>query len=580
MNTITLAIPCKSHVQARFNMCLLQSLNQIHAKTGYKPLVRFLIGKSNIVHARSILLTEWYENSKTDDLFLFLDSDQTFTIEDIETIIKKEGDVISGIYVNGAGYPTCYPMDSSAFQKGLDDRLLYSGCGFMLIRKPILHKMMPFLEKEFGAIRYAISRDEHAESYIIPFFQTKLLSKSELSPEATSGDWLGEDYSFCWRVREAGGILRGYMTRTLGHEIPQVSYLPDGYFPKQEKQKDPSIVYYCGNSRVKFCPKTKGLGGSEQAVVELSRAFASQGKSVTVYGNVYTGIYENVEYKAVEEFDITKEYETLILWRSFGAYILPLVKARTLLIDLHDIPRKEFFPLDILQEKRVTLCVKSKFHRSLLPHIPDSFFFIQPNGIQTSQIQKYKPVVSHREPLRFVWTSSYDRGLLAFLQEGWPRIRKAFPTALLHIYYGKELCPPEFQKEIGEAIDSLTGQVIDHGKVDIVETFKARWSSSYHIYITEFQEIDCLSIRESVVAGCIPIVANHAVFLERPAALVELDLKESVWDQMLGILMKLESDTSMKNLLSKALQKKLQESKLDIDWKDVAQEWSRVLIKQ
>lgn len=583
MNTITLAIPCKSHVQARFNMCLLQSLNQIHVKTGYKPLVRFLIGKSNIVHARSILLTEWYENSNPDDLFLFLDSDQTFTIEDIETIVKKEGDVISGIYVNGAGFPTCYPVNSASFQVGTDDRLLYSGCGFMLIRKPILHQMMPFLEKEFGAIRYAISRDENAESFIIPFFQTKLLPKSELSPEASSGDWLGEDYSFCWRVRQAGGVLRGYMTRTLGHEIPQVCYLPDGYFPKKTTRtntntsKPSSIVYYCGNSRVKFSPNSKGLGGSEQAVVELSRAFAATGTSVTVYGNVYAGIYENVEYRAVEEFDIANEYETLILWRSFGACILPLVKAKRILIDLHDIPRKEFFRLDLLEEKCVTLCVKSKFHRSLLPHIPDSFFFLQPNGIQTALIQKYKPVVSHRESLRFIWTSSYDRGLVEFLKEGWARIQSEFPSAVLHVYYGKDLCPPEFQQEIGELLNSLKGQVIDHGKVELIETFKARWTSSYHIYITDFEEIDCLSIRESVAAGCIPIVGNHAVFLERAAVLVET---ESKWDQMLGILKKLESEPSMKEQLRNALQRKLEVDKLDIQWPAVAEEWSRVLIKQ
>ncbi len=580
MKTITLAIPCKAHLQARFTMCLLQVLNQIYSKTGYKPLVRILYGKSNIVHARSILLTEWYEHSNNDDVFLFLDSDQTFTIEDIETILQKEGDVVSGIYVNGAGFPTCYPINTALFQKGEDDRLLYSGCGFMLIRKPILSKMVLLLEEEFGAARFAVSRDENSESFILPFFQTKLLAKSELSPQASSGDWLGEDYSFCWRVRKVGGIVRGYLTRTLGHEIPQVCFLPDGYFPKESLSiQKPSLTYYCGNSRLKFSPKTKGLGGSEQAVVELSRAFAEQGYAVTVYGNVYPGLYENVEYKSVELFELERTYETLILWRSFGAAILPLVKANRILIDLHDLPRKEFFPLDVIQEKRVTLCVKSQFHRRLLPHIPDKFFFIQPNGIQTSMIQKYKPVLASREPLRFIWTSSYDRGLPEFLENGWPKIKQEFPTATLHVYYGKELCPPDFQRLISDVL-AKSKDVFEHGKVELLETIKARWKSSYHVYITEFEEIDCLSIRESVVAGCIPIVTNHAVFVERPAAIVEWNQKETVWDQMLGIIKKLESEATVKESLVKALQKKLGDQKLDIEWKDVAQEWSRVLIKQ
>ncbi len=580
MKTITLAIPCKAHIQARFNMCLLQALNQIYSKTGYKPLVRILIGKSNIVHARSILLTEWYENSDNEDLFLFLDSDQTFTTEDIENIIKKEGDVVSGVYVNGAGFPTCYPVNPSLFQKGEDDQLLYSGCGFMLIRRPIVKRVIQQLEEEYGSHRYAVSRDEDTESYIIPFFQTKLLSRSELSPEANGGDWLGEDYSFCWRVRKVGGVVRAFLTRSLGHEIPQVSYLAEGYFPKtQTVSSKPSIIYYCGNSLVKFCPKTKGLGGSEQAVVELSKAWVQQGYSVIVYGNVYPGIYEDgVEYKSVEEFNIDKEYDTIVLWRSFGAAILPIVKAKRILIDLHDIPRKEFFPLTILQQKQPTLCVKSQFHRSLLPHVPDSFFFIQPNGIQTTLIQKYKPIVSKKEALRFIWTSSYDRSLPEFLTLGWPKIKAQFPSATLHLYYGKDLCPPEFQIQMNALLGSVK-DVIDHGKVDLVETFKARWSSSYHVYITEFQEIDCLSIRESVAAGCIPIVANQAVFSERPVVHVDPQDKVSVWDQMLAILTKLESEPAFKESVINALQKKLHENVLDIEWTQVGAKWL-TLMKQ
>ena len=152
-------------------------------------------------------------------------------------------------------------------------------------------------------------------------------------------------------------------------------------------------------------------------------------------------------------------------------------------------------------------------------------------------------------------------------------LKQSFPSATLHVYYGKELCPYEFQKEITMLLQQVK-DVFEHGKVELVETFKARWSSMYHVYITEFQEIDCLSIRESVAAGCIPIVANHAVFKERPAALVDFQDKESVWDQMVGLIQKLESEPSLKESLRNALQKRLQDEKLDIEWKGVAQEWS------
>jgi hypothetical protein len=580
MKTITLAIPCKAALQARFSLCLLQTLNQIQTKTGYKPLVRILVGKSNIVHARSILLTEWYEASTDDDLFFFLDADQTFTIEDIEAIVKKEGDVVSGIYLNGAGYPTCYPLMLDAFQSGADDRLLYSGCGFMLIRRPILRKVIQLLEKETGASRYTLNHDD--EMAIIPFFQTKCLLRSELSPQALRGDWLGEDYSFCWRVRECGGTLRAFFSRTLGHEIPQVSYLPDGFFPAKKKAVGsvPSIVYYCGASLVKFSPKTKGLGGSEQAVVELSKAWAAKGISVCVYGNVYPGNEDGVEYRPTQEFDSSLQYSTLILWRSFGASVLPLVTADRILIDLHDIPRKEFFPADLVARKQATLCVKSQFHRSLLPHLPDSCFFVQPNGIATSLLEKYKPVVSRKEPHRFIWTSSYDRGLPEFLQNGWTRIRELLPDATLHLYYGYDLCPPDVQRELKALLHSVEGHVVDHGKVDAIELAKARWASSYHVYVTEFPEIDCLSIRESVVAECIPIVLQHAVFSERPAVYVQHSQTLSPWDQVVGILRRLTSDTSAQEKLRKTLRDQLHDTHLECEWATVAGEWTRVLMKQ
>lgn len=579
MKTITLAIPCKAALQARFSLCLLQTLNQIQPRTGYKPLVRILIGKSNIVHARSILLTEWYEASTDDDLFLFLDADQTFTVEDIQAVLQKEGDVVSGIYVNGAGFPTCYPVDLEAFKTGADDRLLYSGCGFMLIRREILPKIIKLLQTETGASYYTLNHDD--DQPVIPFFQTKCLQKSELSPQSPRGDWLGEDYSFCWRVRECGGTVRAMFSHTLGHEIPQVSHVPEGYFPKKQASgSTPSLVYYCGSSLVKFSPKSKGLGGSEQAVVELSKAWAAKGVSVCVYGNVYPCKEDGVEYRSVQDFDPSVHYKTLILWRSFGASVLPLISADRILVDLHDIPRKEFFPTELVERKKATLCVKSKFHRSLLSHLSDACFFVQPNGLKTSLLETYRPVVSRREPHRFIWTSSYDRGLPEFLQGGWPRIRELIPEATLHLYYGYDLCPPDVQRDLRTLLKSVEGHVVDHGRVDAIELAKARWASTYHVYVTEFPEIDCLSIRESVVAGCLPIVLKHAAFSERPAVFVEASQTDSVWDQVLGILRRLKGDTLAQESLRSSLRRSLQTTTLDWEWSTVADEWRRVLMKQ
>lgn len=585
MKYLTIAIPCKASVQARFNMCLFHAVNQIHTLTGYKPVIRFLIGKSNIVHARSILLTEWYDKANEEDLFLFIDSDQTFAVEDIVNIIKHEGDVVSGIYVNGAGFPTCFPVNTKLFQEGLDNRLLYSGCGFMLIRRGILSKVIKTMEKD-GPTRFAVARDSSSESAVVPFFQPKLLEQSEMSPnENPRGDWLGEDYSFCWRVRQAGGKVVAMFSHTLGHEIPQVSHLPEGYFPPSKRmQDDKDIVIYCGHSYVKFSPEMKSLGGSEKAVVQLSKEWKKKGYRVQVYGNVWSGNYDGVEYLDSREFDVDKHYNILILWRSLGVSILNLVKANHIWIDLHDFPNPDIYQLELLEKKKPIICVKSQFHRTLLSHVPDKFFFIQPNGVEIESIEKLKPVINKKEPMRCIWTSSYDRGLDKFLEYGWPLIRKHFPHATLHVFYGMDLCQEDFQKKMKELFEKMKSEgVKNYGKCDMESIIKEKWKSSYHIYISEFPEIDCLSIRESVLADCIPICASHAVFTERPCVRLGEELGEKVyttpiWDQMLAVLQKLESEPIFKEKLIAHLNEDMKKTHLDISWEAVANKWMTSLI--
>lgn len=585
MKYLTLAIPCKGTLQARFTLCLFHAVNQIQSITGFKPVLRFLVGKSNIVHARSILLTEWYDKAGEEDAFLFLDSDQIFALEDITEILKQKGDVCAGVYVNGAGFPTCYPMDPIRFQQGLDPRLLYCGCGFMLIRKPIVTAIVKKLQTE-GIGRYAISRDGSSESSVVPFFQPKLLETSEMSENVTpAGDWLGEDYSFCWRVRQAGGVITAFFSRSLGHEIPQVSHLPDGYFPPtQGSEPANSIVVFCGHTIVKFSPEIKSLGGSEKAIVELGKAWTKLGYKVKIYGNVWEGVYEGVEYCDSRKFDPGHHYSILVLWRSVSVSVLPLVTASHLWIDLHDVPLPALFPLEILQQKRAKVCVKSKFHRSLLPHLPDAMMFIQPNGLDVELLEKTRPIVNKKVPLQFIWTSSYDRGLDVFLEKGWPLIRQAFPSATLHIFYGYTLCPSEFKARVETLLEaSKTAGVIEHGRCDMDVICKEKWKSSYHIYLSEFAEIDCLSIRESVYADCIPLCASHSVFVERPCLRLGDELGSSlyeskIWEQIVPILQRLESDPTAKQQVLSHLKAQLESQGLNKSWDWTAQQWISSLL--
>jgi len=58
--------------------------------------------------------------------------------------------------------------------------------------------------------------------------------------------------------------------------------------------------------------------------------------------------------------------------------------------------------------------------------------------------------------------------------------------------------------------------VCDHGAQSAEIIAREKHMSSFELYVSNIiNEVDCVSIRESVVAGCIPLLANFGVFMER-----------------------------------------------------------------
>lgn len=82
------------------------------------------------------------------------------------------------------------------------------------------------------------------------------------------------------------------------------------------------IVWYLGGRTGDgfiWNPHDQILGGSEQAVVELSRAWVEQGFKVAVYGPFEDQEYAGVSYFRTDRFRGDAKYNTLILWRAVGS---------------------------------------------------------------------------------------------------------------------------------------------------------------------------------------------------------------------------------------------------------------------
>jgi tetratricopeptide (TPR) repeat protein len=150
---------------------------------------------------------------------------------------------------------------------------------------------------------------------------------------------------------------------------------------------DNEIVYYASFAQKHFeewTPKNleTGIGGSESAVIYLAQEWVKKGFKVTVYcdcGN-NAGNYDGVEYKHYNTVNFHDQFSTIIFWRSPHLLDLPMLKAKRIFMDLHDIADMTHWTPERVK-KVDKIFFKSKWHRRNLPNIPNDKAVVISNGI-------------------------------------------------------------------------------------------------------------------------------------------------------------------------------------------------------
>ena len=577
-HTLTIFTASNSSINTTFVNSVFNALN-----SNIRDLIKMNIsfypnhGNSSIDHARSIALTKWYDVSKDGDLFLFIDSDHVFVKEDIIKLVNlKNCDVSCGIYCKSTGEPNALPINLEAFLDNYrDNRLLYAGTGFMLIHRPICAKIVNLVKQLDGEEgRFCVNADSF--NYTTSFFRTRIVDPENVLHPLDVKHWLGEDYSFCWLVRQCGGTIRGFVSNTLGREMSTIkSFFPVNF--KANTWPGGSIVYICGNSMSRFDPTQKFHGGSEKAVIQLCKHWAKNPMvtSVTVFGNVNEGKYDGVEYKSFDKLNLADKFDTVILWRKFGINQITSIKANNILVDYHDYVNNDD-QLKIVSALAKKVFVKSLYHRDQINRtVRNGCIEVIPNGVEedvfnTARSKQLTP----RNPKRFIYTSSYERGLEKILKYCWPYIRKNVPDAELHCFYGMKIESPMLKNKINKLFAETDG-VYDHGRVDINEIIQERQTSSFHIYLTDHEsEIDCISIRESALLGCIPLITNENVFNERIGKFFKMDRQNNEIESYKDIandIVKMINDEEYTEDLRKEIQERA--LKVEPSWDTVASEW-------
>lgn len=298
-------------------------------------------------------------------------------------------------------------------------------------------------------------------------------------------------------------------------------------FAKPKKWPKKSMAIYCGGSPLGIWGPWSlkdGIGGSEEAVIRLSRELTALGWHVVVYATPgeRAGDYDGIVWKQYWEFNPFDEFDVLVGWRIPGLFDTQF-KARKKYLWLHDVMElPEFIPERLANLDKVI--VLSKYHRSLFPVIPDDKIFLSANGISPEDFiaedGKYQ-----RDPHRIIYMSSHIRGL-ALLYDIWPDVKKAVPQATLDIYYGWEsyvnmnkdnpsnqpggMAWMRMMQDWEKKLDGVT----DHGKIGQKEIVREIFKSGVWAYPCPFPEIYCITAIKAQAGGAIPVSSDFAALAE------------------------------------------------------------------
>jgi glycosyltransferase involved in cell wall biosynthesis len=245
----------------------------------------------------------------------------------------------------------------------------------------------------------------------------------------------------------------------------------------------------------------------------MSQELTKLGYKVTIYNKCgdYRGVYDGVEYLPFYHFNPQDNFDTLIAWRN-PSFFANDIHAKKKIVWLHDIASPQQFS-DKAIENTDKFIFLSKWHRNNMPSIPEYKIFISNNGIKAEDFAETK----EKRQNSLLWTSSYDRGLLPFIKNIFPLIKKEIPTVTLDVAYGwgnidKEIELIPSLKELRDELTPLleSDDIIHHGRLNEQEIANLYKTSQILAYASEFGETNNISSQKAQASGCYVLTTSQA----------------------------------------------------------------------
>jgi len=263
-----------------------------------------------------------------------------------------------------------------------------------------------------------------------------------------------------------------------------------------------------------------GLGGSETAFIQITRALARRGHQVTAFNSCRRpGEYDGVTYHnfadslpvlASESFDV------FVVSRYSAFFNLPFSAGLKVLWnhDTLDNPKE----LRQIHDEIDLFLVLSNFHKdNFLMRLPqlDDRLVVTRNGLDFDLLDR--SASGEKNPHKLIYASRPERGLKTLLESIWPRLYKWNPDLRLYVCgYQINLgdMPPhldELYRHINRLLESVPGLVFLGGLAK-PDYYRHLSESAMMLYPSIFPEVSCIAALEAQALG-VPVLTSDAFAL-------------------------------------------------------------------
>jgi protein O-GlcNAc transferase len=390
---------------------------------------------------------------------------------------------------------------------------------------PSLLSALPFSELLRLLRTYGPSMDLHAEA-ISAALSSAAQNERYREWRSLQQYAAGDDFvtlEICVALERSGAVVEAYeayglfLTRqnvhdyqSIGKKVPRLPR-PAGKI---------SVALYCHEYGQAWFPNWgpssvgKGLGGSEEAAVFITRELVKLGYWVEVYADPSSaeiGLDEAgvVWYPHTAYDSIEGAADIFISWRYMISMVLGSRSSRRFLW-LQDLPSMPY-PSTLSRDVDAIFCLSS-FHISMLSQATQHLAVVTPNGLDPQHF-----VDGPNHPTVFIYSSSPTRGLDTVLK-AWPRIRDRVPGAVLEVYYGFTKSVVEFGRRVTPDFDAWMAQMWEllaqdgvqyFGMVDHMQLAHAFARAGFILYPTAFPETGCVTLMKAQAMGAVPITSKY-----------------------------------------------------------------------